>query len=144
MSAKCTELKYKVGEYEGVRGGAMSRWEWEKDHLVRQEWVGTGVGPAHILVSNCHCNPSNFLWLSEVDTDTSMAYSANYADGSWTAVRIEKDASGNKSRGFNKTVFQEKFGKGCRNNTAHPHETVRLTDLNIKRIIDQACLLRRF
>ena len=60
LSMKCTELKYKVGEYEGVRGGAMSRWEWEKDHLVRQEWVGTGFGPAHILVSSkCHCNSSN-------------------------------------------------------------------------------------
>ena len=68
----------------------------------------------------CRCR-----WFPQVDTDTNMAYSANYADGSWTAVRIEKDEGGNENRGFNRTVFQEKFGKGCRNNTAHPHETLR-------------------
>ena len=66
-----------------------------------------------------------FQWFSQVDIDTNMAYSANYADGSWTAVRIEKEARGNEKRGFNRTVYQEKFGKGCRNSTAHPHETVR-------------------
>ena len=36
----------------------MSRWGWEKGHLVRQEWVGTGVGPAHLLVSDCNSRAS--------------------------------------------------------------------------------------
>ena len=78
-----------------------------------------------MLLSSSSPQSNIFRWYSQVDTDTNMAYSANYADGSWTAVRIERDEGGNQNRGFNRTVFQEKFGQGCRNNTAHPHETVR-------------------
>ena len=71
--------------------------------------------------------------MTQVDIDTNMAYSANYADGSWTAVRMENE--GMVGRSFNRSVFQERFGKGCRNGTAHPHETVRYVKTTKKLIL---------
>ena len=80
----------------------MSRWTFDKGQLNRQEWVSVGVGPAHLLV----------------DMGQNMSYSANYADGSWDAVGMEGGR-------LVKTSYKEQFGKGCRNQTSHPHNTVR-------------------
>ena len=100
LSKKFNYLK--VSEYGGVRGGAMSRWTFDKGQLNRQEWVSVGVGPAHLLVN----------------MGQNMSYSANYADGSWDAVGMEGGR-------LVKTSYKEQFGKGCRNQTSHPHNTVR-------------------
>jgi len=98
---------HEVSEYGGVRGGAISRWAFNGSQgLERQEWVSVGPGPAHLLV----------------DMSLSMAFSANYAAGSWTAVSMGGQGIGH----LNQTVYQEIFGKGCRNSTSHPHETVSL------------------
>ena len=64
----------KVSEYGGVRGGAVSRWTPEKTGLVRREWVSVGPGPAHLLV----------------DMEHNMAFSANYGDGSWDVVYLDR------------------------------------------------------
>jgi len=105
MCTFCYEIFaiHEVSEYGGVRGGAMSRWTFDKGQLNRQEWVSVGVGPAHLLV----------------DMGQNMSYSANYADGSWDAVGMEGGR-------LVKTSYKEQFGKGCRNQTSHPHNTVSL------------------
>ena len=102
----CCYKQLQVSEYGGVRGGAISRWAFNGSQgLERQEWVSVGPGPAHLLV----------------DMSLSMAFSANYAAGSWTAVSMGGQGLGH----LNQMVYQEIFGKGCRNSTSHPHETVR-------------------
>ena len=66
---------HEVGEYEGVRGGGVSRWkEGEKVLLTKEDWVSVGAGPAHL-----HLNPEHGL-----------AYVASYASGTWSAITLDK------------------------------------------------------
>ena len=42
----CEHAIHEVDEFEGVKGGAVSRWEIDENHggYVRREWVSVGAG----------------------------------------------------------------------------------------------------
>lgn len=108
----CNDMIYAIHEvdrYEGVKGGAVSRWRIDESGPVRQEWVSVGGGPAHLLV----------------DSSQAMAYSANYGNGSWSAIPLLWTGSAWK---LDKTVVETMFGPGCRDQS-HPHQTVTLGSL---------------
>jgi len=109
LCTMCKDVVYAVHEvsrYLNIVGGAVSRWTMERQGLVRHEWVHVkGTGPAHLLV----------------DHEQSMAYTANYAGGSFSAIHMEGMRLGNIS-------YYETFGKGCRDQS-HPHETITWGDL---------------
>ena len=47
----CEHAIHEVDEFEGVKGGAVSRWEIDENHggYVRREWVSVGAGEIDIL-----------------------------------------------------------------------------------------------
>ena len=95
---------HEVGEYEGVRGGGLSRWEdGDEALLTKKDWVAVGGGPAHLHVNHEH----------------GMAYVASYGAGTWSAVTLDQEGKMVRER-------REVFGEGCRNNTSHPHHTLTL------------------
>ena len=63
-----------------------------------------GAGPAHILLA--------------YSEEYLLEATANYADGSWNMFF--------DSPYLNDSLYKQfRWGEGCRNNTSHPHETIR-------------------
>jgi len=93
------------GVLPGKYGGAVSRWQRDHTGLSRQEWVRVGAGPAHLLVDRRQVHGGH-------------AYTANYGDGTWTAVSVNV-TTGQLGR-HEKTLNYST--KACP--VPHPHETV--------------------
>ena len=94
---------HEVGDYAGVQGSVLSRWEVAGDGLTLEqgEFVNTeSVYTAHLLV----------------DKEQGMAYAANYGGSTFTAVTLRDGKLGEVS-------YLESFGEGCRD-ASHPHQTV--------------------
>ena len=65
---------HEVDSYEGVPGGAISRWKMTKTGLKKMESISLPTeSPAHLLVSLEH----------------GLAFEANYHGHTWTAVRMD-------------------------------------------------------
>jgi len=91
---------HEVWDFEGVPGGAVSRWEMEGQAWTRQEWLSTeSPGPAHLLVV----------------PDYGRAYVSNYGGGSLTVISMQ----GEKLDKVEKVEHYE----GCRDQS-HPHQVV--------------------
>ena len=92
---------HEVDSYEGVPGGAISRWNMTKTGLRKMESISLPTeSPAHLLVSLEH----------------GLAFEANYHGHTWTAVRMDDGRLGGIS-------YHKTFGAGCRDES-HPHQTV--------------------
>jgi len=97
---------HEVNDFEGVDGGAVSRWELVDGDLQRREVVSLqSGGPAHLLV----------------DLDHNLAITSNYGGGSVTVVSIENGQ-------LSEVTQLLKYGEGCRD-ASHPHQAVRQGDV---------------
>ena len=104
-----------VNDFEGVQGGALSRWEQFNGGFYKREYVSLqSPGPAHLLV----------------DTDHNLVYTANYGGASVTVVSSAADGS------LGDVVQVIKYGEGCRD-VSHPHHVARSGDLVW--IVDLGC-----
>ena len=96
----------------GTLGGAVSRWRREAGGLRREEWVGVGQGPAHLLA----------------DTRPDFGghvYTANYGDGTWSAVSLDLATGelGKVEKTWNYTTASCVPHPGSTRGS-HPHQTV--------------------
>jgi len=96
---------HEVGDFNGVSGGVISRWEIENYQMVKKESVMLeSVYPAHFII----------------DTDHQIAITANYGGNSVTVVAMDN--------GILSYVAQTIRYERCRDDS-HPHQVVRQGDL---------------
>jgi len=96
---------HEIGDYNGVSGGVISRWELENDQLTKKEYVNLeSIYPAHFIIDNEH----------------DIAITANYGGSSVTVVSM--------SNGVLSSVVQTIDYEKCRDDS-HPHQIVRWGDL---------------
>jgi len=106
---------HEVGDFQGVPGGAISRWQNDAaGSPMRMEHVSILPYPAHLLI----------------DTDHNLAFTAIYGSGAVSVIQMSAD-------GLLESVVQTlTYGEGCRD-ASHPHEIVRLGD--IVWVVDLGC-----
>ena len=94
---------HEVESYGGKYGGAISRWNYTGEGLLKLETMMLPtISPAHLLVVR----------------EKHLAFAANYFGSSLSAVRLESDGS------FGDIVLHEDFRGRCGKVESHPHQTV--------------------
>lgn len=97
---------HETGLYEGVRGGAVSRWCIENGVLTKKEFLNLENSvPAHLLI----------------DLEHNLAYTANYGGGSVSVISL-------KNGKLNEVVQVLRFGSETKEKS-HPHQIMRRGDL---------------
>jgi len=109
---------HEVGDYDGVDGSVVSRWQISADgaNLERMDYINTGsVYTAHLLV----------------DKNQGKAYAANYGGSTFSVIRL----TGDEYVGMLEAVYD--FGHLSCRDASHPHQT--FTKDNYVWVVDLGC-----